>query len=27
VRFTPSDPAAAQPEFRIYDLYSCQSAG
>ena len=27
VRFTPSEPAAGPPKFRIYDLQSCQSAG
>jgi beta-mannosidase len=27
VRFTPSEPAASPPAFRIYDLQSCQSAG
>jgi beta-mannosidase len=27
VRFTPREPGAQPPDFRIYDLYSCQSAG
>ncbi|HEV7436533.1 MAG TPA: glycoside hydrolase family 2 protein [Pseudorhizobium sp.] len=26
ITFTPSEPSAAAPVFRIYDLYSCQSA-
>ncbi|CAD7022885.1 beta-mannosidase [Pseudorhizobium endolithicum] len=27
ITFTPSEPSAAAPVFRIYDLYSCQSVG
>jgi beta-mannosidase len=27
VRFTPTEPTAQPPNFRIYDLHSCQSAG
>jgi Beta-galactosidase/beta-glucuronidase len=27
IRFTPADPAETLPQFRIYDLYSCQAAG
>jgi beta-mannosidase len=27
VRFTPREPGAQPPDFHIYDLYSCQSAG
>lgn len=27
IRFTPAVPTDAIPQFRIYDLYSCQAAG
>jgi beta-mannosidase len=27
VRFTPAEATAESPQFRIYDLYSCQAAG
>ncbi|AXV16408.1 beta-mannosidase [Neorhizobium sp. SOG26] len=27
IRFTPADAAETLPQFRIYDLYSCQAAG
>ncbi|OHV76657.1 glycosyl hydrolase 2 galactose-binding domain-containing protein [Rhizobium sp. LCM 4573] len=27
ITFTPAAPSGASPQFRIYDLYSCQSAG
>ncbi|MDQ0135544.1 beta-mannosidase [Neorhizobium galegae] len=27
IRFTPAGPTDATPQFRIYDLYSCQAAG
>ncbi|UIK07480.1 beta-mannosidase [Neorhizobium galegae] len=27
IRFTPAAPTVAIPQFRIYDLYSCQAAG
>jgi len=27
IRFTPAAPTDATPQFRIYDLYSCQAAG
>lgn len=27
IRFTPAEPTDATPQFRIYDLYSCQAAG